>query len=81
MLILLNAMICQFLCMFLKGLVPGLFDDLRVIQAIMYFGPILLICVEFWLYDRRVDRLARIKLQQEGADDDSVESPKASATK
>ena len=74
-------MVCQFLCMFLKGLVPGLFDDLRVIQAIMYFGPILLICVEFWLYDRRIDRLARIKLQRESAANDSTESSSISVTK
>ena len=64
-LILINAALCQFLCMFLKGVVPGLFDDLRMIQAIMYFGPIFLICVEFWFYDRRVDYLARLKNKKE----------------
>lgn len=58
-LLLVNAAACQLLCVFFQGIIPQAFEDLRSIQAIMYFGPILLICIEFWIYDRRVDYLAR----------------------
>lgn len=58
-LLLINAILCQFLCALLNNAFPTLFSDLRALQAVMYFGPILLIGIEFWIYDRRVDYLSR----------------------
>lgn len=74
-LILINAIVCQFLVAFLAGFLPGLFEDPRAIQAAMYFGPILMICLEFWLYDRRIDYLARNKRNARSAASMEADDP------
>ncbi|MDB4670491.1 hypothetical protein OAF34_00025 [Pirellulaceae bacterium] len=50
-----------------KNLMPGLLSDPRVIQAVMFLGPVLLIFFEFWLYDRRKDRQAARRRAEESA--------------
>ena len=38
---------------------PDIFDDVRVYQFFQIFVPILLVCVQFWLYDRIRDAWIR----------------------
>ncbi len=45
--------------------VPDLFDDVRVYQFFQIFVPILLVCLQFWVYDRIRDAWIR-----RGQDDD-----------
>lgn len=41
-------------------LLPDVLDDVRLYQFFQIFLPILIICVQFWIYDRWKDhRLAR----------------------
>ncbi|MGI9519490.1 MAG: hypothetical protein ACR2NP_20730 [Pirellulaceae bacterium] len=39
--------------------VPDLFDDVRVYQFFMIFVPILMVCAQFWVYDRIRDSWIR----------------------
>ena len=39
--------------------VPDLFDDVRVYQFFQIFVPILLVCLQFWVYDRIRDAWIR----------------------
>ncbi|MDB4640791.1 hypothetical protein OAF56_04065 [Pirellulaceae bacterium] len=58
-LLLLNAVLVQMCCVVLRDFAPDIFSDPRVIQAALFFGPIMLIFIEFWIYDRRVDSRSR----------------------
>jgi len=67
-LLLLNAAFIQICCVVIRGIAPAIFADPRAIQAALFFGPILLIFFEFWVYDRRVDYVTRkrnAKLREE----------------
>ena len=66
LLLLINAAICQVGVVLLRSVFPGSFEDPRVIQACMFFGPIVLILIQFWVYDKRVDYYAA-----KTADDDA----------
>ena len=35
---------------------PDVLDDVRLYQFFMIFVPILLVCLQFWIYDRIKDR-------------------------
>ena len=54
-LLLINAAFVQMGCVVVRDLAPEIFSDPRVIQAALFFGPIGLIFIEFWIYDRRID--------------------------
>lgn len=71
---LINAVICQFLVFFFQQLAQTTFNDRRVVQAIMFFGPVLMIALEFWIYDRQVDRRLR-KRQKEDSEDVIKQEP------
>lgn len=38
-------------------LLPDVLDDVRLYQFFQIFVPILLVCFQFWIYDRVKDRL------------------------
>lgn len=76
-LLLINAAMVYVVCLLLNNVSPALFADPRVLQAAMYFTPIALICVEFWIYDRRTDYLARAK-QRSTAGRSELAEPKTS---
>ena len=71
---LVNAVVCQLLIFFFQQLSQSTFNDRRVVQAIMFFGPVLMIAFEFWIYDRYVDRRSR-KQQKEDTDDVTGKEP------
>lgn len=59
LLLLINAAFVQMCCVVFRDIAPDIFSDPRVIQAALFFGPIMLIFIEFWIYDRRVDSRSR----------------------
>lgn len=54
-LLLINAAFVQICCVVVRDFAPDFFADPRIFQAALFFGPIGLIFVEFWIYDRHVD--------------------------
>ena len=40
-----------------RGRIPDIFDDVRVYQFFQIFGPILLVAIQFWIFDRLMYRL------------------------